>query len=990
MLENRNSWPQVLLTSSDENAKLIYEKDWADSEMGPIENWSLSFITILTTSIASQFPALMLWGDKFITFYNAGYAAILGDKQYWALGKPLQEVWPEAWESLYGMLKGVIATGNGSWAENQIYYLHRDGYPEESYFTFSFARIIDERGGFGGILCTAIETTTSVIAQRRLKTLRELGNRAGACATLDAVYAESISVLKSLPRDIPFAIVRMIMPDGVTVVVKCLFGVIAPNRSLDVDIDTNHPLLVRMIETGQPELVSDIPADIKQLPSQMGLDAVTSVFVLPIKESLNGKVTGFLSIGLSPHLPFDESYRSFLDLVALQISAAVAGATAQEKARTRVQELAKLDELKTAFFSNVSHEFRTPLTLLLAPLEDALAHSTGTDVLVDKASFDLIYRNALRLLKLVNSLLDFTRIEAGKAEASFQPVNLSQYTTGLASQFRQVMEKGNLKFELFIDDLTEPIYVDIEMWEKIVLNLLSNAFKFTLRGGVKVYLKEAADSVEFQIEDTGTGISEEELPKIFDRFHRVEGAKSRTFEGSGIGLALVKALVKIHGGTIAVESRLATGTLVSIVLLKGSQHLPPGQVHLQMISPVDRLESASLVEEASKWIPVNHVPEVIPDRATILVIDDNADMGEYLERKLTPVYNVYLASNGREALHILNDMIPDLIISDIMMPEMSGFELLNTIRRNRKTASIPVIFLSARAGNEATIEGLEAGADDYLVKPFSSKELLARVHTQLSVVKLRSDLETEKKALTARDEFLSIASHELNTPLTPLKLQVQTLSWLLEQGNFTALSTERVKSIVNILDRQIDRISNLIRDLMDVTRISRGKLVLNKHRTDLNTLVTMVIEEYREEIIQAQCKLTVDLKEHVTSLCDPARIEQVITNLITNAIKYASGTEIRIATCCKNGYAMLAVSDKGSGISTENLPKIFDRYERINVSTTFGGLGLGLYISKQIVDAHDGKIEVESKVGEGTKFCVSLPLFQEVEFPFSGAATGHS
>ena len=209
MSDHKNSWPQVLLTSADANARIIFEKDWGAHELGPIENWPPSFITTLTTAMGPQFPSLILWGPNFITFYNGGYATVLGDKQYWALGKSLQEVWPEAWESLYGMLKGVISTGVGSWAEDQIYYLHRNGYPEESYFTFSFARIIDERGGFGGILCTAIETTQKVIGERRLQALREIGNKAGVKSTAAEVLIASLTIMRQLKSDIPFASVSM-------------------------------------------------------------------------------------------------------------------------------------------------------------------------------------------------------------------------------------------------------------------------------------------------------------------------------------------------------------------------------------------------------------------------------------------------------------------------------------------------------------------------------------------------------------------------------------------------------------------------------------------------------------------------------------------------------------------------------------------------------------------------------------------------------------
>ncbi|MBC7743502.1 MAG: response regulator [Flavobacterium sp.] len=970
---NKNSWPDVLLTSSDENAKRIHEKDWSDNPLGPIEKWSQSFVTILTTSMSSQFPALMLWGPDFITFYNAGYATVLGEKQLWALGKPLKEVWPEAWESLYGMLKGVIATGIGSWAEDQIYYLHRNGFSEESYFTFSFARIIDERGGFGGILCTAIETTQKVIGERRLKTLREIGNQAGAKPTVEEVYEESLSVIKQQTRDIPFAVLMILSADGLTANVCCSSGLENPNQNIHFSENNSRNIFKQVCKSARSQFLAQLPSDIKQLQSGYELDPVSSALVLPIKTSSG--VVGLLLVGLSSHLPFDESYRSFLDLVAGQISSAVASAKVQVDARDRAKALAELDQLKNTFFSNVSHEFRTPLTLILGPLEDLLAQTKGTEISIGRETFESIYRNSLRLLKLVNSLLDFSRMEAGRVEASFEPVNLANFTRDLASQFTSVMQKGNLNLKVNSEVLSESIFIDVEMWEKIVLNLLSNAFKFTFQGSVQVFLKNLPDGVELSVQDSGIGISKEELPKIFNRYHRVEGAKSRSFEGSGIGLAIVQEMVKVHRGKIMVESTEGKGTIFRVFIPKGYAHLPLDQIKVERKSESTRLKADAFIDEASRWVPEPVIINIPSEtRSTILIVDDNADMREYLSHMLDQNYNVIVAVNGREALNVVKSRRPDLVISDIMMPEMDGFELLRELKRKKRTNSLPVIFLSARAGNEATVEGLEAGADDYLVKPFSSKELIARVQTQLSMVKLRSDLEHERKALVARDEFLSIASHELNTPLTPLKLQVQSLTRALEKNDLSAIAPEKMKNIVNLLNRQIDKMSKLIRNMLDVTHISQGTMLLHKQKTDLNMIISQVFEEHNNEITDSGCAVTLDLKENIPLNMDAVRIQQVITNLLTNALKYAGGKPVRISSFAQDNTAILLVEDNGPGISKENLEIIFNRYERINASSNLGGLGLGLYISKQIVESHGGELKVESILGKGSKFLIGLPI----------------
>ena len=974
MKDNKNDWPNVLLSSPDENAKRIFEKDWKDHELGAIENWSPSFITILTTAMGSKFPALMLWGSNFSVFFNTGYGAVLGDKQHWALGKSLQEVWPEAWESLYGMLKGVIATGVGSWAEDQIYYLHRNGYPEESYFTFSFARIIDERGGFGGIMCTAIETTQKVMGERRLNALREIGNKAGSKSTMHAVFFETFETLKKLNHDVPFAIIKMVSKDGTTAEVSGFVGIEPPQNSIISSNEAAHATLKKVFETGLPEFVEQLPSDILQVKNNNDLDQVKSAYILPIKFSAGTTVAGFLIIGLSPNLPFDEPYKSFLELLALQISAALSSAKLQAEARERENALTELDKLKTTFFSNVSHEFRTPLTLLLGPLEDALEKSNGPVVNIDKITFGSIYRNALRLLKLVNSLLDFSRMEAGKVVANFEPTNIAKLTKELASQFTEVMEKGDLQLIIKADDIIDPIYIDREMWEKIVLNLLSNAFKFTFKGSVQVTLRELKEEVELIVQDSGIGISKEEMPKLFNRFYRVEGAKSRTFEGSGIGLALVKDMVAAHGGKIFVDSKKGDGSTFRVIIPKGYAHLPVNQLQTQHSTESTRLKAAVFVQEAARWIPDNAKENISnKDRSVILIVEDNTDMREYLKSLLNNDYHILTAANGIEALRLIQADLPNLIISDIMMPEMDGLALLKKLRSSEKTLRIPIILLSARSGNEATVQGLNEGADDYLTKPFSSKELIARVQTQLSMVKLRSDLAMERRAIAARDKFLSIASHEINTPLTPLKIQLDTLARVLEKGDLGTLSAERLKIIVNVFHIQVDKISNLIRNLFDVMLIDNGTMILHKQTININEIIKKVLLEHGAEITRANCGIMLQLENYLAAYCDTDRLKQVVTNLLQNALKYAAGHSIKISSGINNHTVFLVVEDNGPGILQKNLKEIFDRYKSIDSSLHLGGLGLGLYLSKQIIESHGGQITVESSVEKGTKFLIELP-----------------
>lgn len=427
-------------------------------------------------------------------------------------------------------------------------------------------------------------------------------------------------------------------------------------------------------------------------------------------------------------------------------------AGANDELRRANARLGELDAAKTAFYSNVSHEFRTPLTLLLGPVEDALA-SPGQSLSGEALS--LTHRNALRLTRLVNSLLDFSQIEAGRIHASYQPTDVSALTAYLASAFRSAIERTGVRLEVDCESLPEPVFIDHDLWEKVVLNLLSNALKFTFEGTIGVSVRWRDDHVEIAVRDTGTGIPEQELPHIFERFHRVVGARSRTHEGSGIGLALVHDIVRLHGGSVRVTSQPGVGSTFTVSLPRGSGHLPPERIAAEGSSSTSRGGRVApyFVEEALRWRggsrPAAAEPAAAPAPprplsrapARVLVVDDNADLRDYIAGILSPHYAVEAVDDGIAALDAARRCKPALILSDVMMPNLDGFGLLRALRSDPSVHDVPVILLSARAGEEATIEGLEGGADDYLVKPFAARELLARVRTHVELARQRAVLE---------------------------------------------------------------------------------------------------------------------------------------------------------------------------------------------------------------------------------------------------------
>lgn len=422
--------------------------------------------------------------------------------------------------------------------------------------------------------------------------------------------------------------------------------------------------------------------------------------------------------------------------------------------------LENLDRLKTEFFANISHEFRTPLTLMLGPLEELMERLLTDE---DRLLVQSAQRNALRLQKLVNALLDFSRLEEGRVKTRFQDTNLPEMTSELASHFDSACSDAGLALRIDCPPMDAPVSVDRDMWEKIVLNLISNAFKFTLQGEIAVSLRQVDEMVELTVRDSGVGIPAEELPLIFERFHRVQGQPGRSHEGSGIGLSLVRELVRLHEGEITADSQPGKGTSFVVTMPLRRQDLQGGTGDEALSSSVSP-QALGYAREAEHWLPSSDVsmaadmPAIdgVGTGRRILLADDNADMRAYVARVLIGVgYEVHAVSNGDAVLSALKESPhPDLVLADVMMPgRLDGFGLLRTLRADPATETLPVMLLSARAGPEARIEGLEAGADEYMVKPFGARELLARIDAALRLGKMRREAALkENELVTARAE----------------------------------------------------------------------------------------------------------------------------------------------------------------------------------------------------------------------------------------------
>ena len=541
-IPNRNALD--FLIGGGEMGERIRAFDW--SKTSPRSDcWVVS-------SVANdgQYPAgqpispLALVGTR---FYNDPYRPIPGSKHPRALGQPARECWSEIWHIIGPLIDTPFLGGPPTWMEDICLVINRYGFVEETHFTIAYSPIPDESTshGIGGILATVHEITEKVVGERRLNILRELAARCSDAKTAEEACAITGQIFAAHAEDIPFALLYLIDESGKSADLTGMAGIeeTAQAAPVSVSLEATDDAVVwplrSALESETMQVIEHLGSRMQAVPSGPWPELPHTAVVLPVLSNQAHQFTALLIIGISSRLEFDEQYAGFLDVLKTQVGAAIANARMYEAERRRAEALAELDRAKTAFFSNVSHEFRTPLTLMLGPLEELLSRRDTDLAPAVKGRLEVVNRNGLRLLRLVNSLLDFSRIEAGRSQAVYQLTDLPAFTAELASCFRSATERAGLRLIVDCPPLPAPVSVDREMWEKIVLNLLSNAFKFTLEGEIEVTVRQVGDSAELRVRDTGTGISAESMPHLFERFYRVQGAAGRTFEGSGIGLALV-------------------------------------------------------------------------------------------------------------------------------------------------------------------------------------------------------------------------------------------------------------------------------------------------------------------------------------------------------------------------------------------------------------------------------------------------------------------
>ncbi|WP_198155354.1 sensor histidine kinase [Candidatus Burkholderia verschuerenii] len=619
--------------------------DWNGTPLGPQAEWPQSLRSSVELMLTSRYPMLVWWGPQLIQFYNDAYVPVLGQRHPWGLGQPASVCWAEAWPFVGRLADAVMKEGASTWSERLEMVMTRNGFPEEVYMTFSYSPILDEAGAIGGLFCACTEETKRVLGDRRLAVLRTLGDIAAGSKSSIEAEAAITAALGHYQRDLTFTLLYRLDDDG-RIAQRAGHNGLEPGTASSpdsIDLSANAspwPIDTLLAEQSAP-VICDLAQQADQVFPSTWPEPTRTAVLLPLPRSDRAGLGCFLVVGLSPRLVLDDGYETFLHLLARQVAAALGNARAYERERARAEALAELDRAKTTFFSNVSHEFRTPLTLMLGPLEELRDYpdEIAPDV---SQRIALAHRNAQRLLKLVNTLLDFARIEAGRWEASYAPVDLDAMTAELASNFRSAVERAGLALNVACEPLRERVFVDLDMWEKIVLNLISNAFKFTHEGAIDVSLKDAADGgVELVVRDTGIGIPSHELPRLFERFHRIADAKGRSFEGSGIGLALVQELVRLHGGRIAVQSEVGKGTAFTVQLPFGASHLPAERAGAAKALPSTAIRAGANIDEALGRLPDDTAgtPYRSPSDASapvagrVLLADDNADIVELRQQR---------------------------------------------------------------------------------------------------------------------------------------------------------------------------------------------------------------------------------------------------------------------------------------------------------------------------------------------------------------------
>jgi signal transduction histidine kinase len=674
------------------------------------------------------------------------------------------------------------------------------------------------------------------------------------------------------------------------------------------------------------------------------------------------------------------------------------------------QKLVELDQIKNRFFANISHELRTPLTLLLAPLETLMQKFNRSFDNETREVLMTMHSNGMRLLKLINDLLDLVRLESGRLEVKYEPLEVREFVKGLASAARQVADDKRLRLETVVDPALGTVVADRDKLEKIVLNLVFNALKFTPAGGkVELRAEKQDENFVITVADTGMGISEKNLPYVFDRFWQADGTSKRKYQGVGIGLALVKELTEVQGGKVTVTSTEGKGTTFTVTLpyKKGEPVVKAAPVPVEASEDGETRTVSSEEWLANLYRRAELFPAMTPLQDTLksvdafrnghapklLVADDEPDMLRFLKSQLTQHYEVIEAVDGQQAVEKAAQFLPDIILLDMMMPEKDGLQACRELRERTSTQSIPIVLLTARADEETKLAALGAGASDFLPKPFSTTELHVRIKNLVESHQYQTKLSKQNMALESTIEQLKetesqlvqtekLASlgrmsagiiHEINNPLNFATTGLFTLR---NKGKYLVPEQQaEYAEVLKDVEEGIKRVKTIVSDLRMFTHPETESRDQVEVEEVVGSALRFLANEWKDRV-----QIEQKLDPHQTVWANKNKMIHVFTNLLQNSLDAMKDKEfnngekpaITIEGSMKNGRSIVRVRDNGPGIGAEHLDKIFDPF--FTTKDVGEGMGLGLSIVYRIIQECDGRISVKTETGKFCEFTLEFPI----------------
>jgi signal transduction histidine kinase len=620
-----------------------------------------------------------------------------------------------------------------------------------------------------------------------------------------------------------------------------------------------------------------------------------------------------------------------------------------------LSKLQELDRTKTDFFNNVSHELRSPLTLILAPLEELLAGHTPPGG--NRTVYESMHRNASRLLRLINQLLDLAKIDAGEMRLALTPVDLPALVRASVEGFEAAADRAGVRLTVLTPDAMAPLVVDAAWIDSAITNLIANALRVTTSGGsVRVTVGDGLNFVTVAVADDGPGIAASDRPKIFERFAQGDSAK-RVIGGTGIGLALVREATRMHGGDVELASEVGIGSTFALKLPRGAvADVAPAEPSR---SP---LPAARVIVEEVRDLPGSADRAGPPGAPLALVVEDNPELRAFIADVLSARYRVRAASDGAEGLELARSLRPDVVVSDVAMPEMDGFELCRRLRLDERTKVIPVLLVTARTEVGSVLQGFDAGANDYVLKPFHATELMARVDVHVRLRRLVGQLARQER-LAALGSLAASVAHNVRNPLSALISGLPAIRSRL-QPNVDASTSE----LMTIMLDCAERIERMTLDLLDLSRIDREVSGEFSPGAGLRLCIRMLESRVTSDVL-----LRTEIDDKVVTAGRPGDMNHVFMNVIDNALRAVCGNGV-VEVCGRTeaDRYVVTVSDSGSGVSEVDLERIFEPF--YTTRSAGEGTGLGLSIARQIVDEHGGSIVAGRSALGGALFTIRLPL----------------